>query len=78
MHTLFVSDLQVNVSELLETLSNGQSIELLEKQGNNPIAMIIPFVKVAKAKRKLGLLEGKGEVIIKEDFKMTEKELIGM
>jgi len=78
MHTLFVNDLQVNVSELLETLSNGQSIELLEKQGNNPIAMIIPFVKAAKAKRKLGLLEGKGEVIIKEDFKMTEKELIGM
>ena len=76
MNTLYLEEMPFNLSDLINTLKNGDSIELLQKNNSTPIALIVPFSQKSTKKRKLGLLEGKGEIIIKEDFKITEEEFI--
>ena len=78
MNTLYLEEMTFNVSDLINTLKKGDSIELLQKNNSTPIALIIPFTQEVTKKRKLGLLEGRGEIIIKDDFKITEEELIGI
>lgn len=77
MNTMYLEEMPLNVSDVINILNNGESIELLQKNNSTPIALIIPFSNKGASKRKLGLLESKGEIIIKEDFKITEEEFIG-
>jgi hypothetical protein len=42
------------------------------------VAVLVPYDQYRnKKKRKLGILRGKGSVIFKDDFKMTDEEFLG-
>lgn len=79
MKTLPVGELKAQFSHVLELVEKGESFGILYGKKKKPIAMIVPYSeKKAKKERKLGLLEGKVEIVFADDFSMTEEELAGM
>ena len=75
MKALTVGDLKANFSDVLEKVSNGQSIGILYGRAKKPVAMIVPYRKEKKSGRKIGILDGKVTIQFKDDFKMTTEEL---
>ena len=79
MKTLPVGELKAQFSEVLEKVKLGESYGILYGKKKKPIAMIVPYQEEMKKKeRKIGLLDGKVNIKISEDFKITEEELLGM
>jgi antitoxin (DNA-binding transcriptional repressor) of toxin-antitoxin stability system len=79
MKTLPVGELKAQFSEVLELVEKGESFGILYGKKKKPIAMIVPYTEtVIKKERTLGFLEGKVEVSFKDDFSMTEEELLDM
>ena len=79
MKTLPVGELKAQFSQVLELVEKGESFGILDGKKKRPIAMIVPYLeKRAKKERKLGLLEGKMEIVFADDFSMTEEELAGL
>ena len=79
MKTMPVGELKAHFSEILDSVQHGESIGILYGKKKKPIAMIVPYEeKRYGGKRKLGILEGKGKVIFKDDFEMTTEELLGI
>ncbi len=79
MKTLPVGELKAQFSQVLELVEKGESFGILYGKKKKPIAMIVPYSeKKAKKERKLGLLEGKAEIVFADDFSMTEEELAGL
>jgi antitoxin (DNA-binding transcriptional repressor) of toxin-antitoxin stability system len=79
MKTLPVGELKAQFSEVLELVKNGESFGILYGKKKKPIAMIVPYTdKKPKKERSLGILEGKVDITFREDFAMTEEELLGI
>lgn len=77
MKTLPVGELKAQFSEVLEKVQSGESFGILYGKKKKPVAMIVPYKNVApKEERKIGLLDGKINIQISDDFKMTEEELL--
>jgi antitoxin (DNA-binding transcriptional repressor) of toxin-antitoxin stability system len=45
-------------------------------RNKKPVAMIVPYDEGKKAERKIGILDGKIEIM--DDFEMTSEELLGI
>jgi antitoxin (DNA-binding transcriptional repressor) of toxin-antitoxin stability system len=73
-----VGEFKSNFSHVLELIKNGEEVEILFGRNKKPIAKLIPINTKKSGKRKIGILKGKSEVIFKENFKMTEDELLGI
>lgn len=79
MKTLVKKDVQKNIFHILEMVKNGEDIIIKEEQGQESIAVIIPFKKyVEKEYRPLGILKGKASYILKDDFKITDEEFLSL
>jgi antitoxin (DNA-binding transcriptional repressor) of toxin-antitoxin stability system len=79
MKTLPVGELKAQFSEVLEKVKLGESFGILYGKKKKPIAMIVPYKdSISKKERKIGLLDGKVNIQISDDFKMTEEELLGL
>jgi antitoxin (DNA-binding transcriptional repressor) of toxin-antitoxin stability system len=79
MKTLPVGELKAQFSEVLERVKSGESYGILYGKKKKPIAMIVPYKDEAiKKERKIGLLDGKATYKFKDNFKMTEEELLGL
>ena len=79
MKSLPVGELKAHFSEVLEDVQNGETIEIVYGKKKKPVARIVPISKPKKKKeRKFGILEGKVKVTFRDDFKMTEDELLGL
>ena len=42
------------------------------------VARLVPKSDFPGTRRKIGILESKGKVVIEKDFKMTDKEFLGV
>jgi antitoxin (DNA-binding transcriptional repressor) of toxin-antitoxin stability system len=74
-----VGELKAQFSEVLEKVKQGESFGILYGRKKKPIAMIVPYTeKKTKKERIIGLLDGKIDIKISEDFQMTEEELLGL
>lgn len=73
-----VGEFKSNFSHVLELVKKGEEVEILFGRNKKPIAKLIPINSKKAGKRKIGILKGKSEVIFKENFKMTEDELLGI
>ena len=73
-----VGDFKANFSEALKKVLAGEVIEISYGKSKEIVARLVPKENKKKPKRKIGILEGKGKVIFSEDFKMTEKEFLGI
>jgi antitoxin (DNA-binding transcriptional repressor) of toxin-antitoxin stability system len=79
MKTMPVGELKAQFSEVLEKVKQGESFGILYGRKKKPIAMIVPYIENKKKKdRSIGLLDGKINIKISEDFQMTEEELLGL
>jgi prevent-host-death family protein len=79
MKSLTVGEFKARLSELLEQVQEGETVEVLYGKKRKPVARLVPVNgKKPKKKRKLGILEGKAKVIFADDFKMTEEEFINL
>ena len=75
MKTLTYSQIKNNLAKIFEMVSNGEEIIVSKNKGKERVAIILPYEKYKK-ERPLGILKGKATFEIKEDFKMTEQELL--
>ncbi len=78
MKTLTVGDLKANFSKILKNVQAGEEIAIAFGKKKEVVAFIVPKELRQKPKRKLGIWEGKGTVVFKEDFKMTTEEFLGL
>jgi len=78
MKAMAVGELKANFSEILEEVKNGKKVGILYGRAKTPIAMIVPYSKEKKTRRKIGILDGKVKIEFRDDFKMTSEELCSL
>lgn len=77
MQTLTVGELKASFSEVLEKVKSGQRIAISFGKKREKVAVIGPYSDyVSTPERSLGLLQGRAECIIHDDFEITEKEML--
>lgn len=67
---------KADFKNVLKKVQKGEDIIVTYGKDNKQVAIITSCLNNKKKKRKLGLLEGKGKVIFKDDFKMDTEELL--
>lgn len=79
MYQLTVGQFKSKFSQVLEKVLQGESIGITYGKSKKKVAALVPYNKYISDKRiKLGMLEGKASFTIKEGFKMTEEEFLGL
>jgi antitoxin (DNA-binding transcriptional repressor) of toxin-antitoxin stability system len=78
MKAMAVGELKTHFSEILEGVSRGKTIGITYGRVKKPVAMIVPYQEEKKAKREIGILDGKVTIEFKDDFAMTAEELCNL
>ncbi len=79
MKTFAYSEVQKNISKILEMVKNGEEIVVGSEKGRGDFAIIIPYKKYkAKKERALGILKGKASYKLTGDFKITDEEMLSL
>lgn len=79
MKSLPVGELKAQFSEVLEKVQQGESFGILYGKNKKLVAEINPPRKQKKKKkRKIGILDGKMEIVFADNFKMTDEELLDL
>jgi hypothetical protein len=73
-----VGDFKANFSQVAELIKKGEEVAVTFGKNKELLGYFIPKRKEEPKKRILGALEGKGKVIFKDDFKMTDEEFLGI
>ncbi|MDR2974457.1 MAG: type II toxin-antitoxin system prevent-host-death family antitoxin [Propionibacteriaceae bacterium] len=77
MTQLAVAEAKAHFSDVLRQVEAGEEIVVTRGVKKEAIAAIIPIEKYrAKKERKLGTLEGKMSVVFRDDWYMTDEELL--
>ena len=77
MKTFSVAHVKTNLSSILKEVESGEEIAIsFGKKKDDSCNSVIQAYKQSK-KRKLGTLGGKMTVEFREDYKMSDKELLG-
>jgi antitoxin (DNA-binding transcriptional repressor) of toxin-antitoxin stability system len=77
MQILSVGEFKSNFSEVLKKVLSGEEIGISYGKKKEIVAKLVPKT-MKRAKRKIGILEGRGSVTFSRDFKITEKEFLGI
>ena len=75
MKALTQNEVIKNILKILEMVKNGEEIIIKNEENQENMAVIISYEKY-KRERPLGILKGKATYKIKDDFKITDKELL--
>lgn len=77
METLNVGELKSKFSQVLKKVQAGEEIVISFGKTGKKIAVLVPYEKyMPTSPRPLGLLSGKARCTIKDDFQMTDEELL--
>ena len=77
MKTLPVSEVKTHLSSLLKEVEAGKEIAISFGKQKATIAVIVPYKEYKQSKKRvLGTLKGKMKFIFKDDFYMTDEELL--
>ncbi len=77
MQTLTVGELKASFSEVLEKVKGGERIAISYGKKREKVAVIVPYSDHVPAPgRNLGILEGRAECIIHDDFEITDSEML--
>ncbi|SMC87692.1 type II toxin-antitoxin system Phd/YefM family antitoxin [Pedobacter africanus] len=77
MKTMTVGEFKTHFAEVLEQVKAGIGFAVTYGRKKEIVGYFLPESQLVKPKRKLGILEGKAKVTFKDDFKMSEEDLIG-
>ena len=77
MRVLSIGELKTHFSEALEHVKQGETIVISYGRKKEKVAALIPYRQLESAKpRPLGLLEGRAQCYILDDFSMSDEELL--
>ena len=77
MKSLQVGEFKRKFSEILDHVRNGEEITITFGKKREKVAILLPYDKYKnKNKRKLGILKNRASFRIKDNFKITDDELI--
>ncbi len=77
MKTLTQNELIKNILKILELVKGGEEIIIKDEQNQEEVAVLISYEKYKnKQERPLGILKGKASYKIKDDFEITDQELL--
>jgi hypothetical protein len=77
MKALTQNEVKDNIFKILEMVKNGEDILIKGDHSKENFAVIMPFKKYQEKKcRQLGILKGKASYKLKDNFKITEEELL--
>ncbi len=72
-----VGEFKTHFAEVLEQVRAGMGFAVTYGRKKEIVGYFLPESQLMKPKRKLGMLEGRAKVTFKDDFKITEKDLLG-
>ena len=78
MKVLSVGEFKANFSEVLKKVLAGEEIGISYGKKKEIVARLVPKSDFAGTRRKIGILESKSKVVFEKDFKITEKEFLGL
>jgi prevent-host-death family protein len=79
MNAIPVGELKTNFSSILERVKKGEKVVISFGKKKEKVAVLIPFKDDKPQKsRKLGLLKGKAKCLFKEDFQISDEELLSL
>ena len=77
MDTLKVGELKSQFSRILQRVQAGEEIAISFGKTGKKIAVLVPYEKyISDSPRPLGLLKGKAQCIIGDDFHITDEDLL--
>jgi prevent-host-death family protein len=77
METYKVGELKNKFSQVLQRVQAGEEIIVSSGKKGKKIAVLVPYDKyISASPRRLGLLKGKAQCTIKDDFQMSDEELL--
>ncbi|MBC8229955.1 prevent-host-death protein [bacterium] len=77
MKALTQNDVINNILKILEMVKSGEEIIIKNEENQENVAVIISYEKYKNnQERPLGILKGKATYKIRDDFKITDEELL--
>lgn len=79
MQTMTVGEVKAHFSEVLDIVQKGEDVVISFGKRKEKIAVLVPFSHYqGKPKRNLGLLEGKASFTMKDDYSISDEELLAL
>lgn len=79
MKTLTYMEIKNNFPGVLDIVKSGEEIVISTGKKRELLAVIIPYEKYRrKEQRPLGILKGKAHYKIKDNFKITDEEILSL
>jgi|APLow6443716910_1056828.scaffolds.fasta_scaffold15798_3 prevent-host-death family protein len=77
MQVISVGDLKARFSEILNQVKKGQEIVISFGKQRKKVAVLMPYSQLKhRPQRKLGLLKGRASYRIRDDFKLSDEEIL--
>lgn len=77
MQIMTVGELKAHFSDALDMVQKGEDVIISFGKKKEKIAVLVPFSHYqGKPQRRMGLLAGKATFAIREDFAMSDEELL--
>jgi prevent-host-death family protein len=77
MQTMTVGEVKAHFSEVLDIVQKGEDVVISFGKKKEKIAVLVPFSHYQrKPQRTLGLLEGKASFTLKDEFAVSDEELL--
>lgn len=78
MKLMTIGELKARFSETLAQVKQGETVVVCYGKKKDKVAAIIPYDQLPSVKeRPLGLLQGKASCILRDDFAVSDDELLG-
>lgn len=73
-------EIENNFSKIINMIKSGEEILVSTAKGRKTLAVIVPYEKYKKRRKKrpLGILKGVASYVMKEDFKISDEEFLSL
>lgn len=77
MQVISVGEFKARFSEILSQVKKGQEIVISFGKQRKKVAVLIPYSRLKRRpQRKLGLLKGRASYRIRDNFKLSDEEIL--
>ena len=78
MKTMTAGEFKTHFSEVIDQVKAGEQIEVTYGKKKEVVGYFQPKPNQDIKKRNIGILNGKGTAVFKDNWEMTEDELLGL
>lgn len=76
MNSVTMTEFRYHFSSVISQVKQGKEFVLINGKNRENIAVITPFPSIPLPERRLGVLKGRGPLVIAEDFQLSEEEFL--